>query len=195
MRLRVGIDLDGVVADFNSGWVRRYNEDFGAELSHDAVGVWDGLHELTHFRHMEEFWDWARRQEGGSIFRHLEPYEGALEALQRLSRAGHSVVVLTSKPDWAVHDTFAWIAEHRLPTREVHMTEEKWRVPCDVYLDDAPHQLARLHETRPEALTCRYVRPWNRPLPGVRDVHGWDDFLQVVDDLARGAEPTPGVLP
>ena len=30
--MRLGIDLDGVVADFNAGWMDRYNEDFDAEL-------------------------------------------------------------------------------------------------------------------------------------------------------------------
>ncbi|MDP8959299.1 MAG: hypothetical protein M3N51_08925 [Actinomycetota bacterium] len=184
MSLRLGIDLDGVVADFNSGWIRRYNQDFGAELRSDAVQVWDGLHELTHFPDMKQFWAWAQGHGGGSIFRRLEPYEGALEALRRLDREGHEVVILSSKPRWAVHDTFAWIADQRLPTCEVHLTEAKWRVPCDVYLEDAPHQLAKIHDSRPEALTCRYVRPWNRPLLGVRDVQDWDEFVEMVTDLS-----------
>ena len=28
--LRLGIDLDGVIADFNTGWIRLYNQEFGA---------------------------------------------------------------------------------------------------------------------------------------------------------------------
>ena len=59
-RLRLGIDLDGVVADFNGGWIARYNRDFGADLDASMVREWDGLERLTHFRSMSEFWEWAR---------------------------------------------------------------------------------------------------------------------------------------
>jgi 5'(3')-deoxyribonucleotidase len=186
MSLRLGIDLDGVVADFNAGWIARYNEDFGADIPLGAVRVWGGLHELTHFPDMEAFWDWARGHGRGSIFRHLEPYDDALPALGRLAAAGQRVVIITTKPDWAVHDTFAWIAEHRIPTTEVHMTFEKWRVPCDLYLDDAPHQITRIHDARPESIVCRFVRPWNRPVPGVHDVADWKGFETLVSGTAQG---------
>jgi hypothetical protein len=83
-----------------------------------------------------------------------------------------------------VHDTFAWIADHRIPTREVHILEEKWRVPCDLYLDDAPHVVWQLHRSRPEATVCRFVRPWNRPVTGTVDVHSWEEFGVTVDRLA-----------
>ncbi len=184
--MRLGIDLDGVVADFNAGWVKKYNQDFEASLRDDAVQAWNGIPALTHFRHMGEFWAWARDHGGGSLFRHLETYPGAVATLRRLQRRGHDIIILTTKPDWAVHDTYAWIAEHRLPTREVHITDEKWRVPCDVYLDDAPHHVYAIHRARPEAITCRFVRPWNRPVPGTLDVHDWDEFSQTVTRLGGG---------
>ncbi len=180
--MRLGIDLDGVVADFNSGWVRRYNSEFGSSLTADQVDSWDAMGNLTHFETMGAFWRWASAGPGGSIFRHLETYPGAVETLTALGRH-HEIVIITAKPDWAVHDTFAWIADRRIPTREVHITEEKWRVPCDVYLDDAPRQIDELHRMRPEAAVCRFVRPWNHPVPGVHDVDGWEDFAAFVSSL------------
>ena len=184
VRLRLGIDLDGVVADFNAGWIARYNDDFDASVPLDAVQVWDGIHELTHFPDMAGFWEWARGHGRGSIFRHLETYDDAVPTLERLSKAGHDIIVITTKPPWAVHDTFAWIADHRIPTKEVHMTWHKWRVPCDAYLDDAPHQIESIHRARPEALMCRFVRPWNTPVPGVRDVEDWAQFEAVIAENA-----------
>lgn len=183
--MRLGIDLDGVVADFSAGWMSLYNEEFGTSLTPDAVQMWDGLHDLTHFPDMMAFWTWA---EGGTerhtIFRHLETYSGAVDALREL-KTRHDVVIITTKPDWAVPDTFAWIAEHKIPTREVHMTRRKWQVPCDIYLDDSPHQINSIHRHRPEAVTCRFVRPWNDPIPGVHDVESWSDFLSLVAALEK----------
>ena len=180
--MRLGIDLDGVVADFNTGWISRYNADFGADVEFDAVVAWDSIPSLTHFRHMGEFWNWAQDHDGHSLFRHLDTYHGAVEALWRLERR-HKIVIVTTKPRWAVHDTYAWLAEHRIPTREVHITRRKWDVPCDVYFDDAPHVLEDLVEFRPEATVCRFIRPWNQPVPGTIDVRSWEAFESLVDTM------------
>lgn len=183
--MRLGIDLDGVVADFNGGWMDRYNREHDAALSSDMVTNWDGLHKLTHFRHMAEFWMWARNHGGSSIFRHLEPYSGAVETLRALNRRGHDIVILTAKPDWAVHDTFEWLADHRIPTREVHCLDDKWRIECDLYLDDSPYVVPDLVRHRPDRTVCRFVRPWNRPVEGTVEVESWEDVDRVVRDLEQ----------
>lgn len=180
--MRLGIDLDGVVADFNGGWTRLYNREHGTELNAASVTRWNHIPDLTHFRHMGEFWRWASNLDGASLFRQLDTFPGAVEALENLAR-NHDIVIVTTKPDFAVHDTYEWIAEKRLPTTEVHILEAKWEVPCDVYLDDGPHVLPGLVSGRPRATVCRYVRPWNRPIPGAVDVHDWDEFRAVVDSL------------
>ena len=47
--IRVGIDMDGVLADFNTGWMSRYNAEFGTDLEASMVEQWDGLYTLMHF--------------------------------------------------------------------------------------------------------------------------------------------------
>lgn len=183
--MRLGIDLDGVVADFNTGWIRRYNSDFGADVAFDAVEAWDAIPSLTHFRHMGEFWKWAQDHDGHSLFRHLETYRGAVEALWDLAKRKHHIVIVTTKPPWAIHDTFAWIAEQRLPTREVHIVNRKWEVDCDVYLEDAPHNLEKLVANRPDRVVARFVRPWNEPVPGTVDIESWDEFKKLVRSVDR----------
>jgi 5'(3')-deoxyribonucleotidase len=185
MGLRLGIDLDGVVADFNRGWMRAYNDEFDADLHPDQVQFWDGLHSLTHFVDMAGFWDWARDHGGHSVFRFLEPYPGAVETLRDLNRAGHDIVILTAKPDWAVHDTLEWLADHRIPTREIHVLEDKWRVDCDLYLDDSPHVVRGYVAHRAAGQVCRFVRPWNDPVEGAHDVHSWEEFAATVADRTR----------
>jgi len=188
--MRLGIDLDGVVADFNRGWITRYNADFDADLSLDVVDRWDGLITPTHFSDMREFWEWASNHGDGSLFRHLDTHEGALPTLRTLA-TGHDIVILTTKPRWAVHDTFAWIADNKIPTREVHILWKKWSVDCDVYLDDSPQMVQGLRRHRPDKVVCRFVRPWNDPVEGVVDVASWEDFATLIQSLPAG----PGVTP
>jgi 5'(3')-deoxyribonucleotidase len=188
-KLRLGIDLDGVVADFNHGWTTRYNRDFpqhvGRELRADDVVEWDAPTSLSHFSNMSEFWKWAETcAEGRSLFHGLDPYEGALDALHALRRAGHHVVILTTKPHFSVHDTYDWLARHRIPSTEIHILDDKTQVECDVYLDDADHNLEALAGAHPSAEVCRYVRPWNRPITGAIDVYDWADFHEIVNRRA-----------
>ena len=182
--MRLGIDLDGVVANFTMGWMNFYNKEFGAELEVEDSQRWNDLVDLTHFENMGEFWRWSSDLDGRSLFWHLEPFPGAIDALQSLADAGHEIVVITTKPDFAVADTHEWIANHDIPAAEIHILEDKWLVECDVYLDDGPHVLPRLVANRPESTVCRYVRPWNHPLPGAVDVTDFDEFRELVERLA-----------
>ena len=179
--MRLGIDLDGIVTDFNQGWMDIYNREFGADLTPDLVDGWNAMYGLTGFS-VQEFWRWARGGDRPTIFRHLPTYDGALETLQGLARA-HDIVIITTKPRWAVSDTFAWIAENDVPTREVHMTSKKYLVDCDVYLEDSPHQVTTLVKRRPDDIVCRFVRPWNDPIDGAIDVGSWDDFVSLLASL------------
>jgi hypothetical protein len=98
----------------------------------------------------------------------------------RLVAEGHEIVVLTAKPDWAIPDTLRWLADRRVPTREIHVLDDKHRVECDVYLDDAPAVLEDLVAHRPKALVCRMIQPWNRPVRGAVDVTDWPTFERLV---------------
>lgn len=184
-RLRLGIDLDGVVADFNHGWTTRYNRDFPGhvdkELTAEDVVEWDAPTILSHFSSMSEFWRWAETcADGRSLFHGLDPYPGALDALHQLRADGHHLVILTTKPHFSIHDTYDWLARHRIPSTEIHILDDKTQVECDVYLDDADHNLEALTAAHPDADVCRYVRPWNAPIDGAIDVYDWADFAEVV---------------
>jgi uncharacterized protein len=179
--LRLGIDLDGVVANFTKGWMDFYNAQFQTDLALEDSVSWNDLIDLTHFNTMSEFWEWSSDLNGKSVFWHLETFPGAIEALQSLSDDGHHIAILTTKPSFAIHDTLEWLARHRLPTTEIHILEDKWRVDCDIYLDDGPHVIPRLVTERSDRTVCRYVRPWNDPVKGATDVHNFDEFCEVVE--------------
>jgi len=185
--MRLGIDLDGVVCDFNAGWMELHQAEFGTELRPEMVVGWNSLHELGGFADMEAFWNWARgNDDRPSIFRHLQPFDDAVETLHALRDAGHRIVILTAKPRWAISDTLRWIADHDLPAEEIHIRYRKHAVGCDVYLDDSPIVLPELLRHRPRATVCRMVRPWNQPLPGATDIGDWREFRTLVESRRAG---------
>jgi 5'(3')-deoxyribonucleotidase len=182
--MRLGIDLDGVVANFTKGWMHFYNDQHGTALVEEDSRRWNDIVHLTHFDDMSEFWEWAADLDGRSLFWHLDPFPGAVEALVELHEEGHEIVVLTQKPAYAVTDTHEWVERVGIPAEEVHVIDQKWAIECEVYLDDGPHILPLLARHRPDATVCRYVRPWNDPVPGVLDVRDFDEFREVVSRLS-----------
>lgn len=183
-RLRLGIDLDGVVANFNAGWMARYNGEFGTDLGPEMVDSWDAFADLTHFEDKGQFWHWARGGNGPSIFRDLPLIDGAADGLAALA-AENAIVIITAKPRWAIHDTFAWLADKEIPTREVHITSKKYAVSCDVYVEDSPFQIPNIVDRRPEAMVFRFVRAWNEPVEGAHDITSWPELARVITMAAK----------
>ena len=57
-QMRIGVDLDGVVADFTHGWTSQYKKTSVEILEEDIT---NGLSKpLTHFRKEIDFWNWAK---------------------------------------------------------------------------------------------------------------------------------------
>ncbi|MEA1902517.1 MAG: hypothetical protein U9N56_03215, partial [Actinomycetota bacterium] len=174
-------------ANFTQGWMDFYNRDFGTSLVFENSQNWGDLVDLTHFKDMDEFWAWSSDLDGHSVFWHLEPFPGTVEALRSLVDAGHQIIVITTKPGFAHRDTHEWVESYRIPAAELHIIQsnDKWEFDCNVYLDDGPLVLPGLLEHRPHRTVCRYVRPWNEPLDGAIDVHNFVEFREVVDAMAE----------
>ena len=182
-QMRIGVDLDGVVANFTKGWTKYYEEEFGKKILEDDIQSWGLSEPLTHFKEDLDFWKWAKDINGSSIFRNLEVYENSVETLNELSKSGHDIVIISSKPWWSIHDTLMWLGENKIPTKEIHFIEDKWTIDCEVYIDDAPYQLENYIENTVDKKIIRFVRSYNKPLDGVFDIYNWNELIPLLNSF------------
>ncbi len=53
--MRIGVDLDGVVANFTKGWTEYYEEEFGKKILEEDITSWGLSEPLTHFKEDMDF--------------------------------------------------------------------------------------------------------------------------------------------
>lgn len=179
--MRLGIDADGVLADFDKGWIDRYNADFGTSIEYKHCNHWDALTGLTGLTY-DEWWEWVTSKHE-DLFLELEPLPGAVQGVKTLKNLGHDICIITAKPRWAAGHISDWLIKHDVPYDEIHVTSNKIHVACDVYVDDALHNVEAFLE-HTDALVIQYSA-WPYVNGGKR-VHGavyatsWDDVIDSV---------------
>lgn len=179
----LGVDLDGVCADYEGAFRRSVSRQFGrdeADLPHqtvmDAYSQWG----LT-FAEFEEAHRRAVLED--RMFRHMEPMPGVSEALWELSNLGVWIRIITHRLifNWAhevsAADTAAWLDQHRIPYRDLCFIGDKPNVGADIYIDDSPRNIIDLRMAGKMAIV--FDQPYNGDLPGPR-VSAWSEVVQVV---------------
>jgi 5'(3')-deoxyribonucleotidase len=189
--LVLGVDLDGVCADYEAG----------LRASVAARRGVDGS-TLPPQRTTGSFAEWGLTPEGfreahrvavveDRIFRTLDPYPGVAEALWRLSDAGVWIRIITHRllfnglHEASAADTAFWLDQHDLPYRDLCFIGDKATVGADLYVDDSPHIIVALREAGRTAIV--FDQLYNRHLDGPR-VHAWSEMERLVlDQLAGGS--------
>lgn len=184
-----GVDLDGVCGDYTKAFRSIVASELGR--NEDALPLersWD-------------FREWNLEPAGGferlhamavaehRMFATMEPIDGAADTLWRLSDAGIWIRVITHRlyVNWghaaAVADTVSWLDDNRIPYRDICFLGNKPDVGADVYVDDAPHNIAELRRAGHTAIV--FDQPYNQGIPGLR-AHDWSEVEELVMDMAAG---------
>ncbi len=182
----LGVDLDGVCADYTTGFRAVVAEDRGIGPDELPMGRSWGFEEWgigpDDFERLHRLAVNERR-----MLRTLPAFEGCADALWRLSDAGVWIRIITHRlyVNWGhaavVSDTVEWLDATRVPYRDLCFLGAKPEVGADVYIDDAPHNVTALQDAGHEVII--FDQPYNEGLPGLR-AHDWDEVEELVSELA-----------
>lgn len=181
----LGVDLDGVCADYAGGLRRAVARHRGVdETSLTNEVSWDfaewGLDRDAFLAHHR------RAVLEDHLFATMPPMPGVADALWRLSDAGVWIRIITHRlvENWShaavVSDTVEWLDEHRIPYRDLCFLGDKPQVGADAYIEDAPHNVDALRSSGCTVIV--FDQPYNRHLDAPR-ARTWEEAEHLLADL------------
>jgi 5'(3')-deoxyribonucleotidase len=176
--MRIAVDIDNVVEDFQNGWAEEYVLWFDREPDPTRMGQWDALTTATHFETATQFWNWFQ---AANLWAKLPPVPGAQGGLEWMKAHPHvNFLFVTARP---VHGE---LASRHLANRwnvpvEFRNDTSKHLAKADLWIDDSPAVLANLHAHGKPAI--RLERPWNEGAPATFSAPHWPGILDILKEL------------
>lgn len=186
--MRIGIDLDNVIFDHVGEVLRRWNRQHGTSFKYEDMTQYEFYRCMDiSYKEYREWYEGEAAEEG--ILADLPPYPDAETFLWELTAYQPDPV----NPDYIIPNTIIFITARDcqlagcdtvwslnnlgVPYDELHFCEDKWRVDCDVYIDDNPNLIRRFNKLGKELIVP--TRPWTQYVSGTMD-----DYKQIVARLS-----------
>jgi beta-phosphoglucomutase-like phosphatase (HAD superfamily) len=190
--LIVGVDLDGVCADFYgrmreiaAEWFECKLEDLTQDVSYGLVewGVKPDKYESLHrFAVLQR-----------SLFETSPMIPGARKYLRRLSDEGARIRIITHRlfmfyfHKAAVSQTVDWLDHHGIPYVDLCFMKEKEQVGADIYVEDSPANVEALRQ-QGNHVVC-FGNSTNRHVAGPR-AGSWEEVYRLIHEYAATARRT-----
>jgi 5'(3')-deoxyribonucleotidase len=151
-KIVLGVDLDGVCADFYGQMREVAAEWFERPVRQLTKNVTYGLKEWgiepkqpKQYQSLHRFAVTSR-----DLFRTVPMIPGARKVLRRLSDENYHIRIITHRlfihfsHAVAVQQTIEWLDHHAIPYRDLCFMKEKEQVGADIYIEDAPANVESL---------------------------------------------------
>jgi len=149
----IALDFDGVLADIHSVACAIYTARTGQRLTPDDLTdyyfpAWEAFGEIWH---------------APGFYATVEPMPGALLGLDKLRRAGHRVVIVTTCAPGMAEEKADWLFRHgstpdSLSHPDFVACKDKTLIRADVLIEDSPANVVAWVKTNRRAILLN--RPW-----------------------------------
>lgn len=173
----IGVDLDGVVADFNTAYIELVPKLTGRNLfpagyTKDDITTWSYPETFGYTnKEISAVWKWIGQDD--EFWFNLKPLEGAEDFLEKLAyeemAAPHDIYFITSRVGYDVkRQSEEWLVQHGwgggfAPT--VLISYEKGlcckALKINAYIDDKNENCEQVLSESPKTLCYMLARPWN----------------------------------
>jgi 5'(3')-deoxyribonucleotidase len=182
-KIVLGIDLDGVCADFYgrmreiaAEWFERPLEDLTPDVSY-GLPEW-GIVGREQYESLHRFAVTAR-----NLFGTVAMIPGARSVLRRLSEEKYHIRIITHRlfiyyfHALAVQQTIEWLDHHGIPYHDLCFMKDKEQVGADIYIEDSPENVKSLR-VRGFYTIC-FANSTNKEIGNPR-AQNWDDVYNLI---------------
>jgi 5'(3')-deoxyribonucleotidase len=193
----LGVDLDGVCADFFGGlreiaaeWLEVPLESLTPDVSY-GLQEWN-LEPAGGYAALHRFAVTQR-----DLFAQLRPIHGASVVLRRLSNRDVRIRIITHRlfikyfHEPAIRQTIEWLDRYDIPYWDLCFMKEKAAVGADLYIEDSPLNVERLRAGGNDTIV--FTNSTNRDV-GPPRASSWVEVEELVLERVRrrGATSGPG---
>ena len=183
-KMRIAVDLDGVLADTMVTFCRILNRRHSSQLTVESFISWNAW-ETAHitkdefYRTLDEAWfDWKT----------IPPTEQNIaEKIGQIHQFGRVDIVTARSRETVPHATL-WLRRYQVPYDafvRTESTKSKVNLDYDLFIDDSPDLMALL-TSKLDSNGILYTQPWNKDAPKMSRifrVQQWDDIPAVLHKI------------
>jgi 5'(3')-deoxyribonucleotidase len=185
----LGVDLDGVCADFYARmrevaaiWFEKDIAELTTEVTY-GLPEWD----VKDYPSLHRYAVTAQ-----NLFSTVAIIPGARKYLRLLSDEGYHIRIITHRlfisyfHAMAVKQTIEWLDDNGIPYRDLCFMKDKHQVGADIYIEDSPHNVEAL---RNELLyTICFANSTNKHVAGPR-TGDWGEVYKLIKERAKIIRP------
>lgn len=193
-KLNILCDMDDIIVDLLSNWLKQYNKDFRDNISVEEIWDFD-LWKCVKPSCGKKIYDYIQKRR---FFFDLPAHKGAIETVKKLHDDGHDITIVSSPAEAAVsyQDKVAWL-KLRMPFLKVDdiiLGRKKYLIKGDILIDDSPKNITAYRKHWPKAHILTVAYPYNQdcePLVNLyardykRMEKAWRDIYKYISFLAN----------
>ena len=163
----IALDVDGVLADLGTEWLRRYNLDYGDTLTNNDITEW-GIHKFV--KCGVKIYEYI---EDPTLYDSVLPIENSLVAVSQMKQYAR-VVFVTSSTVGAFGAKYGWLRCHGFLDNDRDYIEcrDKSLVKANLLIDDYLENIKAFR-----GASYLFSQPWNKSTDYVRRIINWEHFI------------------
>ena len=190
--MKIGIDLDGIVADYHTFFIKYLNDNY--TVGHGfTMNDWTDKYFTNSKLSQQQVEGIVRKHSKDGVFERLEPIRYSAQCIRMLNDSGHIIHFITGREGKSKADSVTWLDKQNIPYHSISFTKEKGRIAyildCDVVIEDESMYAEDIAGYDIETLLMD--KPYNKNTKKNDFIHRVEDWKQVMFYLHSKNKSSP----